>query len=149
MFDCLTSKRIQFLTTQNILSLGMAISSLGLIANYSYEYFSIDESDPSNYFFALTSKYKFTWQQAYSFSTLNALLILRVLYIFRLNSTIGPLLKVLLRMARDVFNFTILLFFTVIFFSSVGLTLFTVPQFMSFSASFLTLFSWMLGNFNF
>ena len=74
---------------------------------------------------------------------------IKVLYLMRLNRIIGPLLKILSRMAQDIFNFMALLGLILITFSCIGMILFHIPQFMTFEASLVTLFSWMLGDFSF
>ena len=52
-------------------------------------------------------------------------------------------------MSRDIFNFLSLACLILLLFSCVGMILFTLPKFQSFDSSVITLYEWMLGNFDF
>lgn len=64
---------------------------------------------------------------AYVYALLGASMWLKVLYLVRLNRMIGPLLKILSRMAQDIFNFTVLMSLILLLFSFVGMILFRIP----------------------
>ena len=54
---------------------------------------------------------------------------IKVLYLLRLNRVIGPLLKILARMAHDIFIFMVLSAFILVTFSWTGMILFRIPEF--------------------
>lgn len=83
------------------------------------------------------------------FAALNSLVWIRVLYLFRLNRTIVPLIKIIFHMGRDIFKFLLLLILILVIFAGIGKIEFSVPEFNTFSDSIVTLYSWMLGAFNF
>ncbi len=86
----------------------------------------------------------------YYYATFNGSIWLKALYFFRMNRIVGPLLKIVGRMGKDIANFVIIIILTTFTFSCIGMILFdTLPEFASFHRSLFTLFSWMLGSFTF
>ena len=74
---------------------------------------------------------------------------IRVLFLFRLNRTLGPLIKIILHMSRDISKFLFLLALVLVTFACIGKIEFSVPEFSTFADSIITLYSWMLGLFTF
>lgn len=83
------------------------------------------------------------------FAALNSMVWIRVLYLFRLNRTLGPLIKIILHMGRDIFKFLFLLALVLTTFACIGKIEFSIKEFHTFTDCFITLYSWMLGLFNF
>ena len=83
------------------------------------------------------------------FALLSALLWLKLLYMVRLNRLIGPLLKIIFHMSQDILKFCLLLAIVLLSFASIGIVRFVVPPFFTFRSSIITLFGWMLGDFNY
>ena len=66
-----------------------------------------------------------------------------------MNRIVGPLLKIIGRMGRDIANFLVILTLTIFTFCCVGMIIFdNLPQFSTFNNALLTLFSWTLGSFS-
>ena len=80
---------------------------------------------------------------------LSALLWLKLLYMVRLNRLIGPLLKIIFHMSQDIIKFCLLLAIVLLSFASIGIVRFVVPPFFTFRSSIITLFGWMLGDFDY
>lgn len=74
---------------------------------------------------------------------------LKLINFFHATRTVGPLLKIITRMSRDIFNFLSLGLLVLLLFSCVGMILFSLPNFVTFDASLKTLYGWMLGDFTF
>ena len=75
---------------------------------------------------------------------------LKFINFFHATRTVGPLLKIINKMAQDIFNFLTLACLVILLFSCVGLILFfRNGKFMSFGDALITLYSWMLGEFSF
>lgn len=67
-----------------------------------------------------------------------------------MNEIMGPLLKILSKMGRDIANFIVILSLTLFTFACVGMILFSnIKEFSTVKEALLTLFSWMLGSFSF
>lgn len=62
---------------------------------------------------------------------------------------VGPLLVIIRRMSKDIFNFLSIAGLVLLLFSCAGMILFNVPSFENFGDSIITLYSWMLGDFDF
>ena len=67
-----------------------------------------------------------------------------------MNRIVGPLLKIILELGRDFFNFFSILFLTLLTFACVGVILLESNEnFTTFTNAIVTLLSWTLGSFSF
>ena len=74
---------------------------------------------------------------------------LRVFLVFRITSLLGPLIKMIFSMVKDISVFLILYFLSLVMFSSVGILLFPdVDNFVTFYKAINYLFEASLGNFD-
>ena len=83
------------------------------------------------------------------YSAFNAFVWLRVLYLLRLNRILGPLLKIIFHMTKDMVKFVLLLVLIILTFACIGNIEFEIGEFYTFHQSIITLYSWMLGEFSF
>ena len=68
----------------------------------------------------------------------------------QVNRILGPLIKTLNRMSRDICTFLALASLVILLFSCMAMALLNeLPEFSSFPLAVLTLYSWMLGDFSF
>lgn len=74
---------------------------------------------------------------------------LRVLVHLRLSFLVGPLLKMVVHMTKDILKFILLLIFILFAFASVGKIELPIPEFRDIGTSRITLYAWMLGQFDF
>ena len=75
---------------------------------------------------------------------------IRVIFIFRVNSTFGPMLTILTKMIIEISKFLLIYLMFFLIFSSSGRLLFNaLPSFKDNTSTILTLFSASLGNFSF
>ena len=67
-----------------------------------------------------------------------------------MNRIVGPLLKIILELGRDFFNFFSIFFLVLLAFVCVGVILLDGnPKFADFLSAITTLLSWTLGSFSF
>ena len=87
----------------------------------------------------------------YFFSIQIACLIVRLSQIFQYNESIGPLLKIVGKMALHFYNFFLLYVLITIMFAIVGNInfLFDMPEYNGFFQSILTVIDASLGNYSF
>lgn len=78
-------------------------------------------------------------------------LIVRISVILQFSESIGPLVKIVSKMAEDFYNFLILYFLLAIMFTTIGNMnfLYNLTQFEGLFQSFLTVTDASLGNFDF
>jgi len=75
--------------------------------------------------------------------------VIRILSILQYNEKIGPLIKILDKMAKDFSNFLILFMLLVITFATIGnFNFILLPEFEGFLPSVFTVFNTSLGNFD-
>ena len=132
---------------ENVLHFTLLLANVFIVAQFKTRLLSPCHSDEE--YFHLIRNTPFSIYQSYAYAALGATLWVKVLYLLRLNRVIGPLLKILGRMAHDIFNFLALLALILLTFSCVGMILFPLPEFSTLEDSLVTLFSWMLGDFSF
>lgn len=86
----------------------------------------------------------------YFFAAQNGSIWLKALFLLRMNRIVGPLLKIILELARDFFNFFSIFMLTLLTFACVGVIMFSnLDGFSYFSKSIVTLLSWTLGSFSY
>lgn len=88
-------------------------------------------------------------EQTLAFASIAGVMWLKVINYLHVTRTVGPLLVIIRRMSKDIFNFLSLACLVLLLFSCIGMVMFAVPNFSSFGNSIITLYSWMLGDFHF
>lgn len=131
-----------------VLNLVVIIINLLILSDYNLAVFSFSERDPIDSY-SLVHDAKFSDATSVYFATLNSTVWIRVLYLLRLNRTLGPLIKIILHMSREIFKFLFLLVLILVIFACIGKIEFSIAEFTTFTDSIVTLYSWMLGLFTF
>ena len=87
----------------------------------------------------------------YLFSIMISCLILRIAVILQFNESIGPLIKIVGKMAMDFYNFILLYVILTVMFSIVGKMnfIFYLVEYEGFLQSILTVVDASLGNYKF
>ena len=102
----------------------MIISTIIILSTFRYQILS--SNDTQTAFEALHCVGDCGTESA-AYSLLNACVWLRVLYFLRLNRILGPLLKIVIQMTKDILKFLFLLILVILTFACVGKIEFSVP----------------------
>jgi hypothetical protein len=76
-------------------------------------------------------------------------LTIRISQILGFSESVGPLIKIVGKMVKDFYNFTLLFVLMAVMFTIVYDLNFTMERYKDFFNSFLTVFDASLGNYNF
>ena len=131
-----------------LLDVALLFSVLMLCFTYDLSILKFNEVSLFDYHATMLTLRTNEASQSY-FGILGFCIWVKVLFLFRLNSLFGPLLTIFQHMGLVILQFSLLLVLVSLTFAISGHVLFSSLHFSSLQESFVTLFSWMLGEFSF
>ena len=145
----MTKRPIQIVTYDLLFTFLILLANIMIIAERPYGLVRLESATQLEDFHAVR-KVSLPPSTSRNYALLVVPVWLKFINFFHATRTVGPLLKIINKMAQDIFNFLTLACLVILLFSCVGLILFfRNGKFMSFGDALVTLYSWMLGDFSF
>ncbi len=131
-FKQLSGRAFSVVNLEFFINMGLLLANLLIFSQLDMKYFKYTEDSLLDYFNTMRDGDTGSTLSTYFYASLSGLIWMKVLYLLRLNRIVGPLLKIVRRMAADILNFLSLLALVMVSFSCVGIILFRVEEFSSF-----------------
>ena len=148
IFRNLTGRAYGILSFDCFLNFAVMLTMFLILTEFNYDILKYNEQTIEDVYEMVHCARYCSYSSIY-YAAFTACVWLRVLYLLRLNRILGPLLKIIFHMTKDILKFVFLLILIILTFACIGNIEFNVPEFYTFHQSIITLYSWMLGEFSF
>ncbi len=148
-FASFTRRPLPLVTGESLIDFGIFLMFLIIFSQVKFDSLGFNVNSPRGHYDLMFTLGGGKGSNANFYGIFSSLVWMKMLYLIKMNMSIGPLIKVIFRMSQDVLRFGFLLVLVLLTFTSIGIVIFTIPEFFTFQDALITLYSWMLGDFSF